>query len=247
MKEARFLPLVVTTVCCLCVGTISDGCKSKNTQSEKIQQQSAGWVESFDMDKREFSSIGKNDYFILEPGFQLILEGIEGDDTTQLVITVLNNTQLVEGIETRIVEERETVNGELKEISRNFFAICTQTKDVFYFGEDVDIYEDGEIVSHESAWKAGVDNARAGMFMPGVAKLGMKYYQEIAPGVAMDRAEIVSDTEILQTPAGRFEDCLKTEETTPLEPGVKEYKFYYPGIGLVQDGDLLLTEYKTVP
>jgi len=39
------------------------------------------------------------------------------------------------------VEEREEVDGELKEISRNFFAICREHGDVFYFGEEVDIRE----------------------------------------------------------------------------------------------------------
>lgn len=79
--------------------------------------------------------------------------------------------------------------------------------------------------------------------MPGLVLLGARYYQEIAPKVAMDRAEIVSLNETKQTPAGAFTNCLKTEETTPLEPKGKEYKLYAPGIGLIQDEDLLLTKY----
>jgi hypothetical protein len=59
----------------------------------------------------------------------------------------------------------------------------------------------------------------------------------------MDRAEILSTKEILQTPAGKFENCLKTKETTPLEPKSKEYKIYAPGVGLIKDGDLVLTGY----
>jgi len=46
----------------------------------------------------------------------------------------------------------------------------------------------------------------------------------------------------LKTPAGDFANCLKTLETNPLEPGNKETKLYAPGIGVVQDGDLLLSE-----
>jgi len=60
--------------------------------------------------------------------------------------------------------------------------------------------------------------------------------------VARDRAEITSLTESVETPAGKFTNCLKTKETTPLEKGTTEYKLYAPGIGLVQDGDLLLTQ-----
>ena len=48
-----------------------------------------------------------------------------------------------------MVEEREWKKGELHEVSRNYFAMCEQTKDVFYFGEDVDYYENGKVVKHD--------------------------------------------------------------------------------------------------
>jgi len=70
--------------------------------------------------------------------------------------------------------------------------------------------------------------------------LGARYFQEIAPEVAMDRAEITSLTEVVETPAGTFKKCLKTRETTPLEPDAEEFKWYAPGIGLIQDGVLKL-------
>lgn len=53
----------------------------------------------------------------------------------------------------------------------------------------------------------------------------------------------VAITESLKTPAGEYRDCLKIEETTPLEPREKEYKIYAPGIGLIQDGPLRLVEF----
>jgi hypothetical protein len=54
-------------------------------------------------------------------------------------------------------------------------------------------------VSHEGAWLAGQNGAKAGMIMPGKVVVGLKYYQEIAPGVAEDRAEIVSVNDTLYT------------------------------------------------
>ena len=71
----------------------------------------------------------------------------------------------------------------------------------------------------------------------------MKYYQEIAPGVATDRARVVSTTETFTTTLGEFEDCLLTQESSKLNPAAIEYKTYCPGIGLVQDQSLLLTNY----
>jgi hypothetical protein len=67
--------------------------------------------------------------------------------------------------------------------------------------------------------------------------------QEIAPGVALDRAEITSIDETVETELGTFENCLKTLETTALEKNAKEFKLYCPGIGLVQDADLQLISF----
>jgi len=198
--------------------------------------------QDFDLSKCEWSSIGRNDYFILEPGYQETLDGREGIEKVHLVVTVLNETRIVNRVETRIVEEREIHDGELDEISRNYFAICFPSNDIYYFGESVDSYDDGKIESHEGSWEAGIGSAKAGLFMPANPQPGDRFYQELAPKLAMDRVEIVSKTISLKTTAGEFHDCLKTKETTPLEWG-KEYKVYAKGVGVVQDGDLLLTKY----
>jgi hypothetical protein len=211
--------------------------------SLSTDQTSEGWMTSFDLENCNFASTGENSYFILKPGYQVILEGEEDGEELQLVMTVLNETKVVDGVETRVIEERETEGGNLVEVSRNYFAICRPSNNAIYFGEDVDMYEDGKIVSHEGAWLAGQNGARAGMIMPGNIEVGLKYYQEIAPGVAEDRAEIVSVNGVLDTPAGNFENVLETEETNPLKPSERESKFYAPGIGLIQEEALKLVEH----
>ena len=228
MKKVATLCLVILS---LCVNSLA---QNKPTGKQ--------FTESFMQDSCSFQTTGRNNFFILEPGYQLVLEGIEGKDKIKLVITVLNETKKIGNIETRIVEENETANGKTVEISRNFFAFCKQTGSVFYFGEEVDMYKEGKIINHEGAWIAE-ENNKAGIMMPGIVLLGARFYNEIAPGVAMDRVEIISLKDTLQTPTGTFFNCLKTEETTPLEPKVKEYKLFTPGIGLIKDGDLLLTKY----
>lgn len=204
---------------------------------------SQGWIDSFNLDECKFSPIGANSYFFLQPGYQLTLEGKDEDEEVQLTVTVLNETKVVDGVETRIVEESESADGELAEISRNYFVLCGPDNDMFYFGEDVDIYEEGKIVSHEGAWLAGENDARPGIIVPAKPEVGLKYYSEFAPKVAEDRSEVVSLNEVLDTATGKFDKIMKIEETTPLEPGVKEYKLYAPGIGLVQDGPLKLVKY----
>jgi hypothetical protein len=215
------------------------------------------WQEEFDISNCNMLSEGRGRYFVMEPGFQLVLEG----DDTKLQITVLDETKTVDGVVTRVVEEREWIdgalyeisrnyfamcestNGALYEISRNYFAMCESTKDAFYFGEDVDFYKNGKVVKHDGSWLAGTDGNRAGLIMAGTPKLKMRYYQEIAPGVAMDRAEIVSLDDTCKTPAGTFTSCLKVKEGTALNILETEYKYYAPEIGLIGDESLRLVKY----
>jgi hypothetical protein len=200
------------------------------------------FTDTFAVDKADLASIGTNRFFILVPGFQATFEGKEDGKQTVLTITVLDQTKMVDGVETRVVVEHETANGQLIEVSSNYFAISKKTSDVFYFGEDVDMYKNGKVKNHEGAWLSGVNGAHFGMQMPGTPLLGARYYQELAPKVAMDRAEVISLTEKLDTPAGKFENCLKTEETSAIE-SAREHKLYAPGIGLIFDGNLKLTKY----
>lgn len=201
------------------------------------------FADTFTVAADEWASTGRNPYFILEPGYTLVLDGTEGDKDVHLTITVLDETRKIAGVETRVVEERQTEDGQLVEVAHNYFAISTRTKDVYYFGEDVNVYKDGKVTSHEGSWRAGKHGAKFGLMMPAQPKVGDRYYQELAGDVAQDRAEVVSLSEPLTTRAGKFDDCLQTKETTPLKKGDPEYKFYAPGIGLVRDDDLLLTSY----
>ncbi len=188
--------------------------------------------------------MGQNAYFSLAPDTKHILEGEEEGETFQTVITVLHRTTIVDGVPTRVIEERHYVEGELEEVSRNFYSLCLQNNSVFYFGEEVDFYKDGEIIGHEGAWLAGIDGAQAGLYMPGLPLLGARYYQEVAPGAALDRAEIVSLTESVEVPVGAYDGCLETLETTPLEPDAEDTKIYCPGVGIVDDAGAVLIEFR---
>ena len=148
---------------------------------------------------------------------------------------MLNRTRRIGGILTRAVRERETVNGHILEVSVNYFAIDRRTRNVYYFGEDVNIYKRGRVVSHDGAWMHGVNGAKFGLLMLGTPAVGNEYPQERAPGIAEDQAEVVATNDTLVTPAGTFNDVLRTAETTPLEPGDVAIKRYAPGVGLIQD------------
>ena len=198
----------------------------------------AKFQDTFNVEKTTLADKGSNTYMVLKPGYKLILT--EGKDT--LMITVLDETKTVDGVRTRVVEERETKGGKLDEVSHNYFAIDKATGDIYYFGEDVDMYDaDGKVTGHEGGWLSGLNDAKFGLMMPGKPMVGSRYYQEMAPKVAMDRAEIVSISETVKVPAGTFKNCLKTRESSSLESGVED-KLFAPGVGLLKDGGFKLTK-----
>jgi hypothetical protein len=187
-----------------------------------------------------FDNIGRNAFFSLNVGDFLKL----ADKKESVEITVLNQTHdvnppVIGTITTRVVEEVHRENGNIVETSNNFFARCEQTNDIFYFGETVEPEDIG------GAWEAGKDGALPGIIMPGTFLLGSRYFQEQAPGVALDRAEHTKmglTITVPTVPQETFEDCVEVVETTRLERG-KSIKRYCPGIGVVFDDGLELVDY----
>jgi hypothetical protein len=210
----------------------------------------------------KFKDKGENTYFSLKPGNQSVL----ASDEEKVVITVLRDKKKIymgdRKIKTRVVEERESEWDEEEEewvtveISRNYFAICKQTSAVHYFGElsrecedgfdDNDECEGG--ADEDGSWEAGVDGAISGLIMPGTILLGAKYFQEQAPPDAVDRGQI--EAMGLSWPEGddpEFTDCIKIVDTNPtdedecdIEGEDADIKIYCPGVGLVQDEELML-------
>lgn len=207
--------------------------------------------------ENDYSLTIDNPYFPLSPGSEWTYFGFEDDEPLGLQITVLDDTEDLYGgeIVTRVVRELEWVDEDedarfdnkedLIEESFNYFAQAPDGT-VCYFGEEVDIYEDGEIVSHEGSWRADGGKNAPGIFMPADVQgltVGTSWYMEVAPKVAKDRAtfEGVEDHIVEGTVydnAIRITDC----NTIDRDCGTK---FYAPGVGLIVDNVLELTEYTT--
>ena len=221
-------------------------------QAARAQEEEPEFTSVFELDDCIWSNVGGNEYFNLDPGTQSVFEGDDDGEELVLQITALNAYKSIsfktpEGdkikVKARVVEEREWVDDELVEVSRNYFARCRQTNDIYYFGEDVDIFEDG-MVSHEGAWLAGRNDAQPGIIMPGTFLLGSRYFQEIAPGVALDRAENTAMGLTVQVPFGVLDECVEITETSPLDAsGHSSTKIYCSDVGLVMDGTAELTEH----
>jgi hypothetical protein len=217
----------------VCIGVAGLlGCAAEPVRSAGKPEDDAGYRRSFDVDAKQLGTVGDNPYFPLTPGLRIHLVGKD----EAVVVSVLAETKRVDGVETRVVEERETEDGELVEISRNYFAIDRATGDVYYFGEDVDDYANGKVVGHGGAWLSGVNGAKFGLIMPGKPSVGDKFYLEMAPG-AVERVEIVDQGATLETPLRTFEGLVHCREYDVLDGGTS-HKWYAAGIGMVGDDDM---------
>ena len=191
-----------------------------------------------------FVTKGTNPFWVLTPGFHEVLEGQKSGNTSKVDITVTNGTRTTaDGFNTRVVEELDYVNGQLIETTEDYLAISTRTNSVYYFGEAATQYQNGQVVGHSGSWESGVKGAHFGMLMPGTVLLGARFQQEVAPGIALDQSQIVNMEVSITVPLGTFQHCVVLQDTSGLTPtGHAETKVFCPGVGEVQDEEVLLTQ-----
>ena len=173
-----------------------------------------------------------NPYFTLIPGTTFTYESETEEGTEEDIVVVTDETKEILGVTARVVHDTVYLDGELIEDTFDWFA---QDKEgnVWYMGEDTKEYENGEVVSTEGSWEAGVDGAEAGIVMLANPQVGDTYRQEWYPGHAEDAAEVVSLREEVTVPFGTFTNCLQTREFSTLDPELNEYKYYCTAVGAV--------------
>jgi hypothetical protein len=184
-------------------------------------------------------------YGLLEEG-----EAVERND----VFSTFENKRIL-GVNTHVVRDTAYEDGRLVEDTLDFYAQDKQGN-VWYFGEFVLNYrydDEGNYLSTDTAgaWLANGVDAFPGYIMPTrevLESLGTGYFQEFAPGVAVDQADLVTFDATADLDIGFFKDVLQTLDTTKLEPDVREYKKYEPGVGFIaaeilnDEGELELAE-----
>ncbi len=180
-------------------------------------------------------AVAANPYMPLVPGTVWTYEG--GGETNTVEVT--DEVKEILGVPCAVVHDVVFADGEATEDTRDFLA-QDGAGNVWYFGEASQELEDGEVVSVEGSWRAGVDDALPGVLMFAAPEVGRVYRQEYRLGDAEDLAEVTATTDSETVPAAACDgDCVVTREFTPLEPDVTADKYYAPGVGLileVEDG-----------
>jgi hypothetical protein len=142
---------------------------------------------------------------------------------------------VIAGVRCIEVDDRLYTAGRLRERTADWYA-QDRNGNVWYYGErTAELDAHGHVTSREGSWLAGVDGARAGIFMPVRPRVGATFGQEHYAGHAEDKFRVLSLDASVSTPAATSKRALLTKEWTPLEPGVVDHKLYVRGIGLVKE------------
>jgi hypothetical protein len=185
-----------------------------------------------------------NTYWPFVPYRTKVHELVDGEDVTIEVFTGDTRTfTLANGdtVECRILEEWDFEDGELVEISTNHFAQADDGT-VYYFGELVDLYEDGSVVSHEGSWLVGgatepgdpastADASAPTVFMPADPELGDVWKPEDLPDADIEEFDKAKQfVKEIEVEAGTYEDVLRVREKNP----AIEFKWYAPNVGFIR-------------
>jgi hypothetical protein len=182
-----------------------------------------------------FSPNVTNKFFPLTPGTTLVYTGTKDGKKALDLVAATSRTKKIDGVTTRVVEDRLYLNNVLAERTSDYYA-QDRCGNVWYFGEDTaELDRHGHVVSTEGSFHAGVDGAQPGVFMQAHPQVGRKFRQEWYQGHAEDVFKVIDRSAPVTVPYGSFRHALRTAETNALEPDVLDNKYYVKGIGEVAE------------
>lgn len=184
------------------------------------------------IDPAKFTDKITNPYLQFKPGTKWVYTGVKNGAPQRVEVAVTKQTKTVLGVRCVVVSDVVTVNSSLAEKTTDWYAQDSKGN-VWYFGEDTKEYQNGAVTSTQGTWEAGVDNAKPGIVMFANPKPGGFYRQEYRPGIAEDKARILTATGTQKVPAGTFRNVVQTRDIDPLNPDKMENKWYARGVGVV--------------
>src|SRR5262245_6492038 len=186
-----------------------------------------------DVDPADFvpGQVINNRYFPLREGTLFLYDGEkDGIPSHDEICVTSQKRPPIEGVEVTVVHHQSFENGIKVENTFDWFAQDIHGN-VWYLGEDTTDLTNN---SKEGSWEAGVNDADAGFIMLAHPRVGDRYYQEFARNVAEDQAKVLSLSEAVCLTSGKcYDNVLLTKETSRLDPGVVEYKYYALDVGQI--------------
>jgi hypothetical protein len=188
------------------------------------------------IDPANFVAMIDNPYLPFTPGTTLVYKGVMKNGTTPQTDTVFvtNRTRRILGIDCTVVRDTVTSRGRPVERTFDWYA---QDRDgnVWYMGEQTQELMHGTFGKMIDSGPAGQDGAQPGIIMEGNPTPGDSYWQFHWPGHALDKGTVLRSDVAVTVPYGTFGNTLLTQEQSPLEPGIRDWKWSAPGIGYVEE------------
>jgi len=176
-----------------------------------------------------------NPWFPLRPGTTYVYTGVKDGRRGRDVVRVTHEQKVIRGVRCTAVSDLLHLDGRLAERTTDWYA-QDRAGNVWYFGEaTAELDQAGHVTRREGSWRAGVDGARAGIFMPAHPKVGKSFRQEYYEGHAEDHFAVVSVSQSVVVPYTAATHALLTKEWTPLEPDALDHKIYIRGVGLAKE------------
>jgi len=214
-----------------------DQCNAQLSARQQICQFLGGKGWDPEINRANFSTNIDNPYFPLKPGTTYEYQAHTADGLITNFVRVTHKTKVILGVTCIEVHDTVFLNGQKTEDTLDWYA-QDQEGNVWYFGEDSEDLTNGRVSSLQGSWTAGVHGAEPGIIMEAHPKVGDAYRQELLLNQAEDFARVLSLDKSIKVPFGSFDNCLETTESSGVEPGAVEFKFYAPEVGVVFDNDV---------
>ncbi|MGH2597737.1 MAG: hypothetical protein ACRDH7_17515 [Actinomycetota bacterium] len=180
--------------------------------------------------------VATNRWFPLTPGTQLITQGttLIGNRKVpyEVIKTVTDVTRVIDGVKTLLVYDYETGVGQVTQRSIDYFAQDVRGN-LWIMGGATEAWEAGRYVEVDEVWMSGVDEAKAGIWMPADPTAST------TPWIIDHQPDQVSVARFVRTqamcvPFGCFPHVLVTFEGTKSGPN-NELKYYALGLGQIRN------------
>ena len=178
-----------------------------------------------------FEEIVDHPYFPLEAGMLRVFEGTADGQHRRDDVRTLDEPRLIEGAICTAVLQEVYLDGELSEVTTEWFAQDAQGN-VWKFGEESIELEDGAFERSADSWVAGEDGARPWLLLAAKPEVGDLYVGNRPDGE--DRMHVLSITATADVPIGAFLNCLHLHEN-PDDPEDSDIILVAPNVGMVSE------------